>query len=237
MPLRLFVLKEDPVIRYRLSESVSESDDMVIVGDGAWTEETLAHLPTAQPDVLFFELFEESKVPKQIAALRGACPAAQTQLFAVSRGEGPSETLMAIDCGVEGVLKSGCTVEEIQSAIRKLGQDGTYLDPGEAVEILRLLDSSEARRKKALALQLSAEEENIIQDLSEGRSNPEIADRLRISEKKVRACIGGLKDKFGVRQRLDIVRSARNLALAGLANLQCWFVWVMPVWEEAVVII
>ena len=52
---------------------------------------------------------------------------------------------MAIDCGVEGVLKSGCTVEEIKSAIRKLGQDGTYLDPGEAVEILRLLDSSEAR--------------------------------------------------------------------------------------------
>ena len=76
MPLRLFVLKEDPPSRYRLSASVSESDDMVIVGDGAWTEETLGHLQAAQPDVLIFDLFEESKVPKQIAALRGACPAA-----------------------------------------------------------------------------------------------------------------------------------------------------------------
>ena len=237
MPLRLFVLKEDPVIRSRLSACVSESDDMVIVGDGAWTEETLGHLPNAQPDVLFFELFEESKVPKQIAALRGACPAAQTKLFAVSRGEGLSEALMAIDCGVEGVLKSGCTVEEIQSAIRKLGQDGTYLDPVHAMEIVGSLNSSEARRKKALALQLTAQEGNVIQDLSEGRSNPEIAGRLRISEKKVKACIGGLKDKFGVRQRRDIVRSARNLALAGVANVQCWFAWMMPVWEEVVVII
>ena len=237
MPLRLFVLKEDPVIRSRLSACVSESDDMVIVGDGAWTDETLGHLPNAQPDVLIFELFEESKVPKQIAALRGACPAAQTKLFAVSRGEGPSETLMAIDCGVEGVLKSGCTVEEIKSAICKLGQDGTYLDPAEAAEILRLMNSSEARRKKALAMQLSADEENIIQDLSEGRSNTEIAVRLRISEKKVKACIGGLKDKFGVRQRRDIVLSARNLALAGVAKLHCWFAWVMPVWEEVAVLI
>jgi len=169
MPLRLFVLKEDPLIRFRLSAAVSNSADMVIVGDGAWTDETLGHLPAAQPDILIFELLEESKVPTQIAALRGACPAAQTKLFAVSRGEGLSETLMAIDCGVEGVLKSGCTIAEIQSAIRKLGQDGTYLDPGEAVEILRLLDSSEARRKKALALQLTAQEGNVIQDLSEGR--------------------------------------------------------------------
>ena len=210
---------------------------MVIVGDGAWTEETLGHLPNAQPDVLFFELFEESKVPKQIAALRGACPAAQTKLFAVSRGEGPSETLMAIDCGVEGVLKSGCTVEEIKSAICKLGQDGTYLDPAEAVEILRLMDSSEAQRKKGLALQLSAQEENIIQGLSEGRSNPEIADRLRISERSLKACIGSLKHKFGVRRRLDIVRSSKNLALAGMAKLQCWFASMMPVLEEVVVVI
>ena len=97
MPLRLFVLKEDPLVRYRLSAAVSDSADMVIVGDGAWTDETLGHLPAAQPDVLIFELFEDGKVPKQIAALRGACPAAQTKLFAVSRGEGLSEALMAID--------------------------------------------------------------------------------------------------------------------------------------------
>ena len=165
MPLSLFILKEDPLIRYRLSAAVSDSADMVIVGDGAWTDETLGHLQAAQPDILIFQLFEESKVPKQIATLRDICPAAKTKLFAVSRGEGLSEALMAIDCGVEGLLKTGCTVAEIRSAILKLDQDGTYLDPGKAMEIVGLLDSSEARRKKALALQLTALEENIIQDL------------------------------------------------------------------------
>ena len=33
MPLRLFILKEDPLIRYHLSASVSGSADMIIVGD------------------------------------------------------------------------------------------------------------------------------------------------------------------------------------------------------------
>ena len=73
MPLRLFVLKEDPVIRYRLSESVAESDDMVIVGDGAWTEETLAHLPTAQPD--FCSLNSLKKANSQNKSRRCGAPA------------------------------------------------------------------------------------------------------------------------------------------------------------------
>ena len=105
MPLRLFILKEDPVIRDRLSASISESDDMVIVGEGAWAEETFTCLRAEQPDVLIFELFEERNVPMQIVALRDVCPAAKTKLFAVSRGEGLSEALTAIDCGVEGLLK------------------------------------------------------------------------------------------------------------------------------------
>ncbi len=221
MPLRLFILKEAPLIRYRLSASVSESDDMVIVGDGAWTEETLRCLQAEQPDVLIFELFEESKVAKQIETLRGICPATRTKLIAVLRGEGLSEALMAIDCGVEGLLKTGCTVDEIRSAIRKLSQDGTYLDSVTAMKIVGLIDSSEARRKKVLALRLTALEENIIQDLSQGLSNLDISDRHRVSERTVKACIGTLKQKFGVTQRLDIVLSAKNLALAGMAKLQC----------------
>lgn len=237
MPLRLFILKEDPIIRYRLSASVSDSDDMVIVGEGAWTDETLEDLQSAQPDVLIFELFEESKVPGQIATLRDACGTAKTKLFAVSRGEGLSETLVAIDCGVEGLLKTGFTVAELRSAILKLDRDGTYLCPVQAMEIVGLLDSSESRRKKAMALQLTSLEETVIQDLSAGLSNLEISDRHRVSERTVKACVGTLKNKFGVTQRLDIVLSAKNLALACVAKLQCWFAWVMPVWEEVVVII
>jgi len=237
MPLRLFILKEDPLIRYRLSAAVSDSDDMVIVGEGAWTEETLGQVRAAQPDVLIFELFDESKVPGQIATLRDACGTAKTKLFAVSRGEGLSETLVAIDCGVEGLLKTGFSVAEIRSAILKLDRDGTYLCPAQAMEIVGLLDSSESRRKKALALQLTSLEETVIQDLSAGLSNLEISDRHRVSERTVKACVGTLKSKFGVTQRLDIVLSAKNLALACVAKIQCWFVWMMPVWEEAVAII
>jgi DNA-binding NarL/FixJ family response regulator len=237
MPLSLFILKENPAIRHDLSASVSESSDMVIVGEGAWTEETLGHLQSAQPDVLIFELFEESKVPSQIATLRDACGTAKTKLFAVARGEGLSETLVAIDCGVEGLLKTGCTVAEIRSAILKLDQDGTYLCPAQAMEIVGLLNSSESRRKKAMALRLTSLEETVIQDLSEGLSNLEISDRHRVSERTVKACIGTLKNKFGVTQRLDIVLSANNLSLACVAKLQCLFAWVMPVWEEVVVII
>lgn len=232
MSLRLFVLKENPLIRYRLCASISESPDMIVVGEGAWTVETLDRLKAEQPDVLIFELFDASKVPDQIATLRDACPANRTKLFAIARADHLPEPLVAIDCGVEGLLKSGCTVEEIRMAIIKLSRDGTYLDPETALQIIGSLDSTETRRQQALALQLTDLEQQVIKDLSNGHSNLQISDRLDINERAVKGCIAGLKKKLGVTKRLDIVLSAKRLSLDCVVALKGWVAWLLSICQE-----
>jgi DNA-binding NarL/FixJ family response regulator len=87
------------------------------------------------------------------------------------------DAIFAIDCGVEGLLKKGCTVTEIISAILMLDLHGTYLDPETALQIVGRLDTSDARRKKMMALQLTALEEEVIQNMLEGISNLQIARR------------------------------------------------------------
>jgi DNA-binding NarL/FixJ family response regulator len=99
------------------------------------------------------------------------------------------------------------------------------------------MDTTEARRKKAVALDLTALEEDVLRDLSDGKGNLEIADHLRVSERTVKACVGTLKKKFGVAERLDIVLSARNLALACVTKIKLWIASAMPIWEEVLVII
>lgn len=235
MPLSLFILKENPAIRQDLSASVSESSDMVIVGEGAWDDDSLARLRKAQPDCLIFELHEKSAVTAQVASLRELCK--RTRFLAITGGIGLDDTIAAIDAGVEGLLEKGCTVEEIRSALSRLEQDGTYLDSTAALQIIRHMDTTEARRRKAMALDLTALEEDVLRDLSDGKGNLEIADHLRVSERTVKACVGTLKKKFGVAERLDIVLSARNLALACVTKIKLWIVSAMPIWEEVLVII
>lgn len=236
MPLSLFVIKENPVVRHRLSTAVLKNPDMVIVGDGPWSEETLGRLQAEQPDILIFELFDESQVHTQIATIRKSCPKAKTKLLAVARAHSLTDTMAAIDCGVDGLLTSGFTVDEIRSTILKLGQNETYLDSAIALQILGRLDSSETRRKKAMALQLTDLEKDVIRDLSNGQSNLEISDRLSVSERTVKSCISGLKEKFGVKKRLDVVLSAKSLALDCIVAVKGLVVWLMTLCEESSVI-
>lgn len=235
MPLSLFILKENPVIRQHLCASVSENPGMVVVGEGAWDGETLSRLRIAQPDCLILELQERSKIPAQVADLREAC--SRARLLAIAGSVDLEDSIAAIDCGVEGLLRKGSTVADIRSAILKLDLDGTYLDPVDAMQIIGLMYSRDSRRKKALVLELTAREEGVIQDLSDGKSNLEIADRLGISESAVKRCIGTLKEKFGVTERREIVLSARTLALACVTKLSCWFAWCTPVCQESVALI
>jgi DNA-binding NarL/FixJ family response regulator len=153
---------------------------------------------------------EKSKIAEQIARLREACK--KTKLMAMTCDGNLEDAIFAIDCGVEGLLKKGCTVTEIISAILMLDLHGTYLDPETALQIVGRLDTSDARRKKMMALQLTALEEEVIQNMLEGISNLQIAQRLQVSERTIIDCVGTLKEKFGVTRRPELVLSAKNLA-------------------------
>lgn len=210
MPISLFICEERPAVRLGLSDPASASPDLTIVGYGAWNGETLSRLRTTQPDHLLFELMGKSKIPGQIARLREACK--NTKLMAMTREGNLEDAIFAIDCGVEGILKRGCTVTEIISAILTLDLHGTYLDSGTAMQIVGRMDTSDARRKKTMALQLTALEEEVIQNMLDGISNLQIAQRLKVSDRTVNECVSTLKEKFGVTRRLEIVLSAKNLA-------------------------
>ena len=210
MPMSLFICEERPAIWLGLTDPSSASPDLTIVGYGAWNGETLSRLRTTQPDHLLFELMGKSKIPGQIARLREACK--NTKLMAMTREGNLEDAIFAIDCGVEGILKRGCTVTEIISAILTLDLHGTYLDSGTAMQIVGRMDTSDARRKKTMALQLTALEEEVIQNMLNGISNLQIAQRLKVSDRTVNECVSTLKEKFGVTRRLEIVLSAKNLA-------------------------
>ena len=50
---------------------------MQVVGEGAWTDETLALVQSSQPDVLIFELLEKTESRRQLSKLRDACTQAK----------------------------------------------------------------------------------------------------------------------------------------------------------------
>jgi DNA-binding NarL/FixJ family response regulator len=78
----------------------------------------------------------------------------------------------------------------------------------EALSVLPLAAAPTSARAVEAArvwANLSARELQVAQAVAEGRSNKEVADLLSISERTVKAHLGAVFEKLGIRDRLQLV--------------------------------
>lgn len=120
--------------------------------------------------------------------------------------------LLALDGGARGYTHSHAIVEVFQEVALVVQHGGLWVGP----ELLqRLVGATFSAISKRLPQQrsmsapnawagLSSREAQVARLVVDGRSNKEVADRLFISERTVKAHLGVLFDKLGVRDRLQL---------------------------------
>ncbi len=113
------------------------------------------------------------------------------------------DRLMRLGCmGFVGERASAAAIGE---AIRALGKGEIWANRRFLAEFIRGLLSAQSPRN------LTARENEILNLISKGRSNREIADQLFISRETVRWHIRTLYAKIGVHDRVQAVRHGANL--------------------------
>jgi DNA-binding NarL/FixJ family response regulator len=91
----------------------------------------------------------------------------------------------------------------------------------EALSVLPLAAAPTSARALEAArdwANLSARELQVAQAVAEGRSNKEVADLLSISERTVKAHLGAVFEKLGIRDRLQLVLFAASVRQQVPAN-------------------
>ncbi len=119
----------------------------------------------------------------------------------------------AVEAGAAGVLHKSADVDEIIDAVRRLAAGETLLSHGEITHLLRLAvrNREHELRIKSAAERLTPREMEVLQALSEGLSNKEIAGLMHISVETERSHMMNILTKLGARSRLQaLVIAARN---------------------------
>jgi DNA-binding NarL/FixJ family response regulator len=112
-----------------------------------------------------------------------------------------------IHAGGAGSIERSCSLEELVSVLHRLMRRESIRDPEEVVQILTQATQESHRRRKvesALSL-LTHREGEILRCIAAGLTGPEIAGRLSISEKTVRAQVASILRKLGVHSKLQAV--------------------------------
>ena len=121
----------------------------------------------------------------------------------------------AVEAGAAGVVHKSADVDEILDAARRISEGETLLSPEELVEMLRIASQNrdEEREARANIEQLTKREREVLQALSEGLSNKEIAQRLHMSVDTERTHMMNILNKLGVHSRLQALLFAARHGL------------------------
>ncbi|HEY8587892.1 MAG TPA: response regulator transcription factor [Rhodanobacter sp.] len=209
----LLIADDHPLFRAALRQAANaclpdcqfnEAADLteVLVALGARPETDLVLLDLHMPG---------SRGLSGLAALRAQHPG--VAVLVVSAHDEPRIVRRVLDHGAAGFIPKSSSPAEIGAAIRSVLDGGSWLPPGlvDAVAAVRTdpADSDLARRLAHLTEQQS----RVLGLLAEGLLNKQIADRLDIGERTVKAHVTAIFEKLKVRNRTQASMLFKSLEL------------------------
>jgi DNA-binding NarL/FixJ family response regulator len=193
--IRVVVVDDHAVVRAGLGRLVEGAGDMEVVGTAGDGAEALAVVRATRPDVVLMDL--QMPGVDGVAATRAILaeePGAQVVILtSYSDGE---RIVAAIDAGAVGYLLKDADPEDVLDGVRAVSRGESPLHPKAARELLTL----RAGRPSG-APQLTDREREVLTLVRLGLANKQIARRLGISERTVKAHLTSVFTRLGVADR------------------------------------
>jgi two-component system, NarL family, response regulator LiaR len=198
-PLRILVVEDDPVMQLGLCELFEEYQQFEVIAQVSDGYAAVNQALQAKPDLVIMDIglpkLDGIMATQQIKA---AQPEVRV-LMLTSHTDEP-EMIAALASGADAYCVKGTNLDQLLLAIACVQEGATYLDPQIARQLLN-------RMKPTLPTQdlgqLSNRELEVLKLLVDGKSNPEIAEILRISISTAKAHVRSIMNKLAVDDRVQ----------------------------------
>ncbi len=205
-PIRLVLVDDHEIVRRGLAQLLGANEDLVVVGEAGSLAGALA-LDLSDVDVAVLDVrLPDGSGVDLCRSLRERVPElACLMLTSFSDGDALSASVLA---GAKGYVLKNVRGEDLVSAIRRVA-NGESLLSNEQIDHAR--DRIRRQISEDLRLEsLSAQEHRILELLSEGLSNREIAATMFLAEKTVKNYVSNLLAKLGFQRRTEAALFAQR---------------------------
>ncbi|MDW8478745.1 MAG: response regulator transcription factor [Xanthomonadales bacterium] len=211
--MRVLVVEDHPLFRAALAQAIGRALAPTAVAEAASLAEAEREL-AAHPETELLTLdlgLPDGDGLAALAALRCQFPA--VACVVVSARSEPALIRRALAHGAQGFIPKSATLAEIEEALRAVGRLETWVPPGLRAAVAAARD----REEEALAARLrglTAQQFRVLALIGQGLLNKQIAERLGIAERTVKAHVGEILAKLGARNRTQAGLIYQRLALA-----------------------
>lgn len=205
-------IDDHPVLLSGICQLFALSDEFQVVGVGSTAKDIIEIASSVKPDIMIIDLNMPGHVIEAIAKVANQYK--ETRLIAFTASSNIDTAISTLEAGALGYVLKGSTLDELTEAIRQVHDGNTYMSPRIAASVIAGLQVN-ARARSVPRVRFSRREEDVLRFLLQGCTNKEIADSLSLSEKTVKHYMTVLMQKLDVRNRVEVVLAAQELAADG----------------------
>lgn len=223
---RIVLADDEELIRFGLMGILSREEDMEVVGEASTGSEALRLCRNLRPELVLMDV--EMPEMDGLSATRQLKEELPTiSVLILTAHDNPDYMLEAVQAGAAGFLLKESALQHVASAVRTLMNGEPLLDQELAVRLLRRLSpqveeagSREAQVDEELRAKmleaLTDRELEILDLLSSGMSNQQIAQQLFLSLSTVKTHVHRIISKLEVSDRTQAAVRAIRLGLVSI---------------------
>jgi two-component system, NarL family, nitrate/nitrite response regulator NarL len=203
--IRIAVIDDHPLLRDGVVGTLSRDPGLEVVGVGASASDAVTVAREFSPDVMLLDISMPGGGIEAARQISKSYPSVKSIMLTVSERE--EDVSAAMEAGAHGYVLKGITGPDLIATIRTVYRGETYITPQFAARLLASLKlkASDAKIPQRVETALTAREEQILNEVSVGLTNKEIARKLNLSEKTVKHYMTNVLQKLHARNRVEAV--------------------------------
>jgi DNA-binding NarL/FixJ family response regulator len=204
--IRVVIVDDHAVLRAGLEQLLTGQSDLEVVGSAGSGEEAIELARELRPDVVLMDL--QMPGVDGVAATREIVAERLADVLVLTSYSDAERIVGALDAGALGYLLKDADPEEVLTGIRAVARGESPINARAARELL-----GARRTTPAAAAELTPRETEVLVLVRQGLANKQIARRLGISERTVKAHLTSTFQRIGVVDRTQAALWAERNAL------------------------
>lgn len=209
MAIKVLIADDHAIIRTGLRSILLAEASLQLIGEATGGNEAVKLVAELNPDVLVLDIsmpdLDGISVTRQ---LKSTYP--DLKILILTIHEDKALLREAIRFGASGYILKKAAEADLISAIHIVLRGDMYVDPSMVREIIEDPPESVNSRNISLVEPLTPREIDVLKLIVQGYTNRQIGEELIISVRTVEGHRANLSSKLGLRNRVELVRYARE---------------------------